>query len=79
MRISGFILNNVAGDKHAKFVLDAFACKVNVPIIGIVRRDKKITMEERHLGLIPALELEKKKNQYINLQNIYQNKLIWKR
>ena len=67
MRISGFILNNVAGDKHAKFVLDAFACKVNVPIIGIVRRDKKITMEERHLGLIPALELEKKK------KSIYQS------
>jgi len=61
LKIAGFILNNVAGDKHAKFVLDAFACKVNVPIIGIVRRDKKITIEERHLGLIPALEFEKKK------------------
>ena len=62
LRIAGFILNNVAGEKHAKFVLDAFASKVNVPIIGIVRRDKKITMEERHLGLIPVVELEKKKN-----------------
>lgn len=61
LKIAGIILNNVAGDKHAKFVLDAFACKVNVPIIGIVRRDKKITIEERHLGLVPALELEKKK------------------
>jgi cobyrinic acid a,c-diamide synthase len=61
LKIAGFILNNVAGDKHAKFVLDAFACKVNVPIIGIVRRDKKIAIEERHLGLVPALELEKKK------------------
>jgi cobyrinic acid a,c-diamide synthase len=61
LKIAGFILNNVAGDKHAKFVLDAFACKVNVPIIGIVRRDKKITIEERYLGLVPALELEKKK------------------
>ena len=61
LKIAGFILNNVAGDKHAKFVLDAFACKVNVPIIGIIRRDKKITIEERYLGLVPALELEKKK------------------
>ena len=61
LKIAGFILNNVAGDKHAKFILDAFACKVNVPIIGIVRRDKKITIEERQLGLIPALEFEKKK------------------
>jgi cobyrinic acid a,c-diamide synthase len=61
LKIAGFILNNVAGDKHAKFILDAFACKVNVPIIGIVRRDKKITIEERYLGLVPVLELEKKK------------------
>ncbi|MDQ4056837.1 MAG: hydrogenobyrinic acid a,c-diamide synthase (glutamine-hydrolyzing) [Thermoproteota archaeon] len=61
LKIAGFILNNVAGDKHAKFVQDAFACKINVPIIGIVRRERKITIEERHLGLIPALELEKKK------------------
>lgn len=60
LKIAGFILNNVAGDKHAKFVQDAFACKVNVPIIGIVRRDKKITIEERHLGLIPALEKKKR-------------------
>jgi cobyrinic acid a,c-diamide synthase len=67
LKIAGFILNNVAGDKHAKFVLDAFACKVNVPIIGIVRRNKKIMIEERHLGLIPALELEKKK------RSIYQS------
>lgn len=67
LKISGFILNNVAGDKHARFVQDAFACKVNVPIIGIVRRDKKITIEERHLGLIPALELQKKK------RSIYQS------
>jgi cobyrinic acid a,c-diamide synthase len=61
LRIAGFILNNVAGDKHAKLVRDAFAYKINVPIIGIIRRDKKIRMEERHLGLIPALELEKKR------------------
>lgn len=67
LKIAGFILNNVAGDKHARFVQDAFACKVNVPIIGIVRRDKKITIEERHLGLIPALELQKKK------RSIYQS------
>lgn len=60
LKIAGFILNNVAGDKHARFVQDAFACKVNVPIIGIVRRDKKITIEERHLGLIPALEKKKR-------------------
>src|SRR5918912_1079689 len=60
IKIAGVILNNVAGDKHANFIIDAFADKVKVPIIGIVRRNNKIIMSERHLGLIPAQELEEK-------------------
>ena len=60
LRIIGTILNNVAGDKHANFITEAFADKVKVPIIGIVRRSKEITMVERHLGLIPTPELRRK-------------------
>jgi cobyrinic acid a,c-diamide synthase len=58
LRIIGTILNNVAGDKHANFIAEAFADKVKIPIIGIIRRNREITMVERHLGLIPASELE---------------------
>jgi cobyrinic acid a,c-diamide synthase len=65
IKIAGIILNNVAGDKHANFIIDAFADKVKVPIIGIVRRNNKITMTERHLGLIPAHELEEKQRRTI--------------
>ena len=61
LRIIGIILNNVAGDKHANFITDAFAYKVKAPIVGIIRRNKKNKMEERHLGLIPASELQEKK------------------
>src|ERR671931_329786 len=65
IKIAGIILNNVAGDKHANFIIDAFADKVKVPIIGMVRRNNKITMTERHLGLIPAHELEEKQRNAI--------------
>jgi cobyrinic acid a,c-diamide synthase len=65
LRIIGTILNNVAGDKHANFITEAFADKVKVPIIGIVRRSKEITMVERHLGLIPTPELEEKQKRAI--------------
>jgi cobyrinic acid a,c-diamide synthase len=65
IRIAGVVLNNVAGDKHANFIIDAFADKVKAPIIGIVRRNNKITMTERHLGLIPTHELEKKQRRAI--------------
>jgi cobyrinic acid a,c-diamide synthase len=65
IKIAGVILNNVAGDKHANFIIDAFADKVKAPIIGMVRRNNKITMPERHLGLIPAQELEEKQRMSI--------------
>src|SRR6476619_64333 len=37
LKILGVILNNIASDKHARFVTDAFKSKLKVPIIGIVR------------------------------------------
>lgn len=65
LKIAGIILNNVASQRHATFISDAFAGKIKVPIVGIVERSKKIRMEERHLGLIPTAELEDKKKRAI--------------
>lgn len=65
LRIAGIILNNVASDRHAKYVTDAFIDKIKVPILGIIKRDNKIKMEERHLGLIPALELKYKRRRIL--------------
>jgi len=63
IKIAGLILNNVAGEKHAKYCIDAIKQKVKVPVLGIIRRNKEIKLVERHLGLIPTSErkeLEKK-------------------
>jgi cobyrinic acid a,c-diamide synthase len=65
LKILGVILNNIASDKHARFVTDAFKSKLKVPIIGIFRRNKKFKMEERHLGLIPAPESDEKNKRAI--------------
>jgi cobyrinic acid a,c-diamide synthase len=65
LKIAGIILNNVAGVKHATFIKDAFAAKIKIPIVGIIDRNKEISMEERHLGLIPTEELEHKKKRAI--------------
>ena len=65
LKIAGIILNNVAGVKHATFIKDAFAGKIKVPIVGIINRNKEISMQERHLGLIPTEELEHKKKRSI--------------
>lgn len=64
-KIAGIILNNVAGDRHAGYITDALADKVKAPVVGIIRRDNDIRMEERHLGLVPAHELQKSKRRSV--------------
>lgn len=65
INIAGIILNNVAGEKHANFIRDAFATKIKIPIVGSIVRNKEIGMGERHLGLIPTAELESRKKKAI--------------
>ena len=65
VKIAGIILNNVAGDRHAGYITEALAGKVKVPVVGIIRRNSEIRMEERHLGLVPAQELHDKKRKAI--------------
>jgi cobyrinic acid a,c-diamide synthase len=82
LRIIGIILNNVSGPKHEKYLIEACRNSLNVPILGIVKRDKDLKMDERHLGLIPSDELEpSKRNKIVELANkvsedIYYDKII---
>jgi cobyrinic acid a,c-diamide synthase len=65
VKIAGIILNNVAGDRHSGYITEALAGKVKVPVVGIIKRNSEIRMEERHLGLVPAQELHDKKRKAI--------------
>ena len=82
LKIIGIILNNVSGPKHEKYLIEACRNSLNVPILGIVRRDKDLKMDERHLGLIPSDELEpSKRNKIVRLANkvseeIYYDKIL---
>ncbi len=63
--IAGLILNNVASDRHEEYLVEALADKVKVPILGIIRRNRDAKFEERHLGLVPAQELESKRRKQL--------------
>src|SRR5918999_947527 len=65
LRIAAVILNNVAGERHASYITEALAGIVKIPVVGILTRNSDIKMEERHLGLVPALELKGVKSQMI--------------
>lgn len=59
INIQGVILNNVKSQKHYLKTKEAVETLSNTPVVGGIVRDKSITMEQRHLGLIPAVEEER--------------------
>jgi cobyrinic acid a,c-diamide synthase len=65
LRIAAVILNNVAGERHANYITDALMGIAKIPVVGILPRNSKIKMEERHLGLVPALELKENNRRVI--------------
>lgn len=58
IKISGIILNNLASERHLKYITDAFDSNIKLPTIGKIFNNKKITFNERHLGLVPGIELK---------------------
>ena len=55
--IEGVILNNVKSQKH--YLKEAVEKLANTRVLGGIERDNSISMEQRHLGLIPAVEQER--------------------
>lgn len=50
VNVAGIILNRVASAAHARTVRDACE-RANLPVLGIVRRDERLVLPSRHLGL----------------------------
>ncbi|MBM0742583.1 cobyrinate a,c-diamide synthase [Phormidium sp. CLA17] len=56
LTFAGVFLNRVGSDRHLELLQDALA-PLNLPILGVLRRQDEITVPDRHLGLIPTAEL----------------------
>lgn len=55
--IAGVIVNRVASDRHAAMVADGFA-RIDLPLLGVIRRDAALELPSRHLGLVQAGETQ---------------------
>ncbi len=56
IKIVGIILNRVGSDRHL-FLLKSALEPLQLPILGVLRREDHITIPDRHLGLVPTAEL----------------------
>ncbi|KAA2242317.1 cobyrinate a,c-diamide synthase [Salinarimonas soli] len=55
IQVAGVILNKVASERHRGLVEDGLR-RVGIPVLGALARDTALTLPERHLGLVQAVE-----------------------
>ena len=56
VRIRGVILNQVGGARHEAKLRESVEHYTDIPVLGAVRRNSALVIDERHLGLIPENE-----------------------
>jgi cobyrinic acid a,c-diamide synthase len=57
--VAGVVFNRVGSDHHEQLLREALA-PLGVPVLGAVRRDPRVSAPERHLGLVPAAERDRR-------------------
>ena len=58
IRIAGVILNQLGGTRHEAKLRAVIRHYTDVPVLGAVQHDERMTIVERHLGLVPSNEAE---------------------
>ena len=56
IELAGVVLNRVGSDRHLELLQDALE-PLQIPILGVLRRQDNITIPNRHLGLVPTAEM----------------------
>jgi len=56
IQIAGVVLNRVGSDRHLELLTQALE-PLNLPILGVLRRQDDIAIPDRHLGLVPTAEM----------------------
>jgi cobyrinic acid a,c-diamide synthase len=57
LSVAGVIVNRVGSERHRRLVVEAIEA-IGVPVLGVLPRNDKVALPERHLGLVQAGETE---------------------
>jgi cobyrinic acid a,c-diamide synthase len=76
VELAGVILNKVGSDRHLELLQDALL-PLNIPILGVLRRHDLVTLSDRHLGLIPTIELSNLNLFFKQLATLAQTSFDW--
>jgi cobyrinic acid a,c-diamide synthase len=78
LQIAGVVLNRVGSDRHIAMLTNALA-PLNIPILGIIRRQDSLEIPDRHLGLIPTDELPHLQTFFNHLADLAESCFDWPR
>jgi cobyrinic acid a,c-diamide synthase len=76
LKFAGVVLNRVGSDRHLDLLKAAIA-PLNLPVLGVLRRQDNITIPDRHLGLIPTAELDQLNQVIDRLANLGETCFDW--
>ena len=63
VNIAGVIVNKVSGKAHYRMIKTAIERDVKIPCLGYLEKKEALHLKSRHLGLVPAKEVENLKEQ----------------
>ncbi len=78
LKFAGVVLNRVGSDRHLE-ILKAAIAPLQIPILGVLRREDAIQIPDRHLGLVPTDEMEGLSELFDRLAHIGQICFDWER
>ena len=73
--IQGVILNRVAGPRHECKLLETIEYYTDLKVLGAVRRFETASIDERHLGLVPANEDKQADQKIAQLRRIIEDQV----
>ncbi len=65
--IKGVIVNNVKTKSHYEIIKKAIETYCNIEVLGYFPPNNEFSLESRHLGLVPSVEIESLKTKFSNL------------
>ena len=67
VNIKGVIVNNIKTKGHYELIKEAIEKYCNIEVLGYFPPNEKFSLESRHLGLVPSVEIELLKDKFSNL------------
>lgn len=76
LKFAGVVLNRVGSDRHLTLLKDALE-PLDLPILGVLRRQDEISIPDRHLGLVPTDELPELRQLCDRLATLAETSFDW--